>query len=175
MICLILFVRLLFVEQCNFKKCVILSMWYFIIICTPFFSKLNGKIMKMYVIDNKLLEVYCQVIVSIWVILYRCTWSYKNNGQLKHSQIECQLLWTLNDISPCCMKMLLVVMCMVLGTFQVMSFQISDTTVNGIVQLWRAILAHTLNLHYAQCGTNLLNNIYFQSFGLQGAVWIADH
>jgi hypothetical protein len=79
-------------------------MWYFIIICTPFFSKLNGKIMKMYVIDNKLLEVYCQVIVSIWVILYRCTWSYKNNGQLKHSQIECQLLWTLNDISPCCMN-----------------------------------------------------------------------
>jgi hypothetical protein len=27
----------------------------------------------LYVIDNKLLEVYCQVIVSIWVILYRCT------------------------------------------------------------------------------------------------------
>ncbi len=52
----------------------------------------------------------------------------------------------------------LVVMCMVLCAFQVMSFQISDTTVNGIVQLWKAILAHTLNLHYAQCGTNLLNN-----------------
>jgi len=58
----------------------------------------------LYVIDNKLLEVYCQVIISIWVVLYRCTWSYKNSGQLKHNEIECQVLWTLNRISRCCMN-----------------------------------------------------------------------
>jgi hypothetical protein len=114
MICLILFARLLFVEQCNFKECVILSRWYFIIIRTPFSPNQtqwkdyeNGKALMeilLYVIDKKLLEVYCQVIVSIWVILYRCTWSYKNNEQLKHSQIECQVLWTFNRISPCCMN-----------------------------------------------------------------------
>jgi uncharacterized membrane protein len=111
----------------------------------------------LYVIDNKLLEIYCQVIISIWVILYRCTWGYKNNGQLKQNQIE--WYFELSTTFPLvAWTVLLVVIGMVLHTFQVLSFQISDTTVNGIVQLWRAILAHTLNLHYAQCGTNLLNN-----------------
>jgi hypothetical protein len=56
----------------------------------------------LYVIDNNLLEVYCQVIISIWVVLYRCTWSYKNSGQLKRNEIECQVLWTVNSISACC-------------------------------------------------------------------------
>jgi hypothetical protein len=111
----------------------------------------------LYVIDNKLLEVYCQVNISIWVILYRYTWSYKNNWQLKDNQIE--WYFQLSTAFPLvAWTVPLVVMCMVLCAFQVMSFQISDTTVNGIVQLWKAILAHTLNLHYAQCGTNLLNN-----------------
>jgi hypothetical protein len=114
MICLILFVTLLFIEQYNFKECAIVSMWYFIVIGTPFFflqtqwkDYENVKALMeilLYVIDNKLLEVYCQVIISIWVVLYRCTWSYKNSGQLKHNEIECQVLWTLNRISRCCMN-----------------------------------------------------------------------
>ncbi len=114
MICLILFVTLLFIEQYNFKECAIVSMWYFIVISTPFpFLQTQWKdyenvkaLMEilLYVIDNKLLEVYCQVIISIWVVLYRCTWSYKNSGQLKHNEIECQVLWTLNRISRCCMN-----------------------------------------------------------------------
>jgi hypothetical protein len=60
--------------------------------------------MLLYVIDNKLLEVYCQVIISIWVVLYKCTWSYKSSGQLQQNHIECEVLWTLNCISPCCMN-----------------------------------------------------------------------
>jgi hypothetical protein len=74
MIHLILFARLLFVEQCNLKKMcdpfnVIFHYYlYNFFLQTPWKDYENVKALMeilLYVIDNKLLEVYCQVIISI--------------------------------------------------------------------------------------------------------------